>query len=537
MASQMSGGDIVFARFRRVKSVQPTSSAMTAMGWSETIADGDVQIPDRSDVMRAWLDAEWGHCSDLQTRELEVAGENITLVWLRGLVDLVRLESGILQPLAQVSRRRIQMNELVSILHTVNVREISTKSQFNAAVADGQVVLWMRGKSQSLVLDVSDAPGRSINKAENEPTLEGPQEAFIEQLDKNLALLRKRIRSPRLKAISVRVGEYSNSTVCVVYIEGIAKPTLVQEAIHRIHNISVDGLNDINKLRELIGDAPFTLFLTTEETERPDRVCGNLLQGRIAIMVDGSPNCLLVPAQFIHFLVAVDDYYFHYTLTLFIRMLRHVAYWTSLLLPALYVALLSYNQDLLPTPLLVTVAAQHRGIPFPTIIEALLMLMVFEVLREAGTRLPRAVGQSVSIVGTLIVGDSAVRAGLVSPGMVIVIAGTGVASFALPAYGFVNSSRLIQFAFVVAAGICGLVGILILSLILVTHLVSLRSFGVPYMAPIAPFSWSDMKDMFIRAPWFAMKRRPTHLETVNEVSNRTPVPKQKKASGWDLSES
>lgn len=487
--------------------------------------------------MQQWLESEWDRCSDLQTREIEICGERILLFWLRGLVDLIRLETGILQPLARVSKRRLQLSDVVSILHTVTVHEISTRRQWNTALADGQVVLWLCGRPHALALDVSHAPGRAIQKAENEPTLEGPQEAFVEQIEMNLALLRKRIRTPRMKVESVRVGEYTNSTVAVVYVEGIAKPTLVEEALQRIRRISIDGVGDINKIRELISDAPFTLFPTTEETERPDRVCGNLLQGRIAILVEGAPNCLLVPAQFIHFLVAVDDYYFHYTLTLFIRMLRHVAYWSSLLLPGLYVALLSYNQDLLPTPLLVTVAAQHRGIPFPTIIEALLMLVVFEVLREAGTRLPRAVGQSVSIVGTLIVGDAAVRAGLVSPGMVIVVAGTGVASFALPAYGFVNSSRLIQFAFVIAAGVSGLVGILILALILITHLVSLRSFGVPYMAPVAPFSWSDMKDMFIRAPWFAMKRRPEHMETVNETSNRTPLPKQRKALGWDLNES
>jgi Bacillus/Clostridium GerA spore germination protein len=254
-------------------------------------------------------------------------------------------------------------------------------------------------------------------------------------------------------------------------------------------------------------------------------VAGSLLQGRIAIMLDGSPTCMLVPAQFINFLSSAEDYYMNYTLTFFIRVMRHVAYWSSILLPSLYVALLSYNQDLIPTPLLVTVAAQHRGIPFPTIVEATVMMLAFEALREAGMRLPRAVGQSVSIVGTLIVGDAAVRAGLVSPGMVIIVAGTGVASFALPAYGFVNSSRIIQFAFVCAAGFSGLVGIVILGLILITHLVSLRSFGVPYMAPIAPFTWPDMKDMFIRVPWFAMKTRPEHLETVDRVSNRSRAPR------------
>ncbi|EPZ48505.1 spore germination protein, partial [Alicyclobacillus acidoterrestris] len=236
---------------------------------------------------------------------------------------------------------------------------------------------------------------------------------------------------------------------------------------------------------------------------------------RIAIMLDGAPTSLMVPAQFINFLASAEDYYMNYTLTLFIRILRHIAYWSSLMLPSLYVALLSYNQDLIPTPLLVSVEAQHRGIPFPTTLEALVMMCVFEALREAGTRLPKAVGQSVSIVGTLIVGDSAVRAGLVSPGMVIVVAGTGIASFSLPAYGFVNSSRIIQFAFVIIAGIFGLVGIVVLGLVLVTHLVSLRSFGVPYMAPIAPFTWSDMKDTFIRVPWFATRRRPEQLEPID----------------------
>nr|WP_245578588.1 spore germination protein [Alicyclobacillus pomorum] len=183
---------------------------------------------------------------------------------------------------------------------------------------------------------------------------------------------------------------------------------------------------------------------------------------------------------------------------MFIRVLRHIAYWSSLLLPSLYVAILSYNQDLMPTPLLVSVAAQHLGIPFPTVLESLITMGAFEAIREAGSRLPRAVEQSVSIVGTLVIGDAVVRAGLVSPGMVIVVAGTGVASFALPAYGFVNSSRIIQFAFVIAATLGGLLGIVTLGLILVSHLLPLRSFGVPYMGPIAPFSWRDMKDVFIR---------------------------------------
>ncbi len=190
----------------------------------------------------------------------------------------------------------------------------------------------------------------------------------------------------------MRIGVYSKTNVCILYIEGIVKPALVEEAHQRLRKISIDAVNDINKLRELISDAPYTLFPTTEETERPDRVVAGLLQGRIGFMLDGAPTCLKVPTQFIHFLTSAEDYYMHFTLTLFIRVLRHVAYWASLLLPSLYVALLSYNQDLMPTPLLVTVASQHRGIPFPTILEALGMMGAFEVLREAGTRLPQGGG-------------------------------------------------------------------------------------------------------------------------------------------------
>ncbi|MFB5192331.1 spore germination protein [Alicyclobacillus fastidiosus] len=485
----------------------------------------DDPFPTRVEDVRGLIEAEWQHCDDLVLREVDAHGTRVLLVWLRGMVDQERVEKGVLEPLSTLPKRRVESSQLESVLHTVLVRRVKTRQELNVAVSDGQAILCIDGSKEALTLDVSQPPGRAIEKAEIEPTLEGPQEAFVENLELNIALLRKRIRSPRLKVESMRIGVYSKTNVCILYIEGIVKPTLVKEAHLRLRKISIDAVNDINKLRELIADGPFTVFPTTEETERPDRVVAGLLQGRIAIMLDGAPTCLKVPVQFIHFLVSAEDYYMNYTLAVFIRVLRHAAYWASLLLPSLYVALLCYNQDLMPTPLLVTVASQHRGVPFPTILEALGMMGAFEVLREAGSRLPRAVGQSVSIVGTLVVGDAAVRAGLVSPGMVIVVAGTGVASFALPAYGFVNSSRIIQFLFVGVAGISGLVGIVVFGMILVTHLVSLRSFGVPYMAPIAPFSWQDMRDAFVRAPWFANKRRPKQFEPVDSVSNRSRAPR------------
>nr|WP_051375453.1 spore germination protein [Alicyclobacillus pomorum] len=252
-------------------------------------------FPTRVDGLRVWVEAEWQHCDDLLIREVDVHGARVLLVWLRGMVAQERMEEGVLEPLSTLPKRRVDISHLESALHTVRVRRVKTRQEWNVAVSDGQVVLCVDGSKEALTLDVSQPPGRNIEKAENEPTLQGPQEAFVENLELNVALLRKRIRSPRLKVESMRIGVYSKANVCIVYVEGIVKPALVEEARQRLRDISIDAMNDLNKLRELIGDAPYTLFPTTEETERPDRVTGSLLQGRIAIMLDGAPTCMMVP--------------------------------------------------------------------------------------------------------------------------------------------------------------------------------------------------------------------------------------------------
>ncbi|WP_245575694.1 spore germination protein [Alicyclobacillus contaminans] len=490
----------------------------------------DSPVPDTLSAMAQSIQEDWDRCADLQTRIVDVRGTKVLLVWIRGSVNLSRLELSVLTPLTEIYRERPRLEHIQWALRSCRLNPLRTRREVNQMIADGGVVLYVDGASVALSVDSGDAPGRSVDKAENEPTLYGPQEGFVESLDVNLALLRKRIRSPHLKVESRRVGEYSHSEVSIVYVDNIVKPQLVEEARRRISGLSVDTMSDIYKLMELVTDVPKTVFPMVEETERPDRVVGGLMQGRIALMVDGAPSCFMVPVQFVTLLASADDYYMNFILTLFIRLLRHMAFWLSLLLPSLYVALLTYNQDLMPTPLLISVASQHRGIPLPTVLEALVMMVSFELLREAGLRLPRAVGQSVSIVGTLIIGDAAVRAGLVSAGMVIVVAATGMASFALPVYGFVNPNRQLQYLFVLVAGLFGLVGIVTLGYLLVVHLVSLRSFGVPYMGPIAPLNFHDLKDTFVRAPWYAMDRRPEQMETVNPRRGRTRRPGPTKQS-------
>lgn len=388
------------------------------------------------------------------------------------------------------------------------------------ALLAGKAVLLPDGQPTAYIWDVGALPGRQIERPESEPTLQGPQEAFVENRSLNIALLRKRLRTPDVKILDFVIGERTKTQVSLIYMDGIAKPELIKEVSIRIQRICIDGVVDLNVIREWIADAPRTIFPTTEDTERPERVVSALLQGRVGVFVDGSPYCMLLPVTFVLFINSAEDYYMHFTLAFPLRILRHIMFWSSILLPAFYVALLTYNQDLIPTPLMAKISAQHAGIPFPTVIEALSMMFVFEALREAGTRLPKAIGQSVSIVGTLVIGEAAVRAGIVSAGMVIIVAATGIASFTAPALGMVQATRLLQFAFVICGGIFGLYGVALLGILLIVHLSSIRSFGVPYLSPIAPTIVSDFKDALIRAPWWDMRKRPQQYEPVEDRSAR-----------------
>jgi len=466
-------------------------------------------------------------CPDLRVQPWSTQRDTGVAVWLEGLVDADKLQEALLALCdAGSARGRREIPR-----PGVATEEVGTISAAVRAVLDGCAVIARDGASSAQAWRLDRVPARSVDRSENEPTLHGPQEAFIESLSVNLAMVRKRLKSPRLKIETFTVGETSPCEIAILYEEGVVKSDLLREVRRRIAQIRVDYVADINEVREFINDPRFSVFPTTEETERPDRVVAGLMEGRVAMMADGSPTCLMVPVTFAMNLSSPEDYYMHYSLALPLRLLRHLMFWGSVLLPALYVALLTYNQDLLPTPLLVSVAAQHSGIPFPTVIEALGMMVAFEALREAGTRLPRAVGQSVSIVGTLVIGDAAVRAGLVSPGMVIIVSATGVASFTLPALGLVQAARLLQFPFVLAAGLFGLYGVLMLGIALLGRMASLRSFGVPYLAPIAPTFIRDMKDVIIRAPWWMMQGRPRQFEPVEH--DRVPKhPARKRAPRW-----
>jgi len=351
--------------------------------------------------------------------------------------------------------------------------------------------------------------------ASSELSIKGPQYAFVENLGTNLSLIRNIIRSPSLKTETMKVGRLSGTKVVVAYIEGVADTGVIREVKKRIAAIDVDIVTDSSVVEFLMEDQPFSPFPQIRETEKPNACCDELALGKVAILVDGSPFVLIVPAVFFDFLLTSEENYSSFYFVTFLRLIRYFIFLITLLGPSVYVALTTYHQEMIPTPLLITIAQSRADTPLPAVLEALLMELVFEIIREASIRLPKVVGPSITIVGGLVIGQGAVEAGIVSQTMVIVVAITGISAFALPEYNQEVAVRLLRFPMMLLAAALGMFGIIMGIMVLVIHLASLRSFGVPYLTPIAPLSLQDWKRMIIRYPLWAERERATYLKQKN----------------------
>jgi spore germination protein KA len=330
-------------------------------------------------------------------------------------------------------------------------------------------------------------------------------------------MVRKRIQNPDLWLETFKIGRTTKTDVAIMYIKGIAKDEIVEEVRRRLKRINIDSILETGYIEQLIEDQTWTPFPTVYHAERPDVVAGNLLEGRVAIFVDGTPFVLLVPAVFIQFFQAVDDYYARFDISSALRFLRVLVFLLSIIVPAFYIAITTFHQEMIPTQLLIVLAAQREAVPFPVFVEAFLMEVAFEILREAGIRLPRPVGQTVSIVGALVIGQAAVQAGIVSPAIIIIVSITAIASFATPSYSIAISARLIRFIFMITASSFGFYGIFLGMVILAAHLCSLRSFGIPYLEPLAPFVPKNAGDTLVRLPLWSLKERPRLIVGENNI--------------------
>jgi len=384
------------------------------------------------------------------------------------------------------------------------------------ALLSGNTVLFLEGMNEVLIIGSAKFPERSVEEPPTESLVRGPREGFTESIHTNKALIRMKINDPNLFFDNYSIGKRAKKDLAVCYINGVIHPDLVAEVKRRLDSLDIDDAPESGIIEQWIEDSFLSPFPQMLHTERPDKVSAALQQGKIAIFLDGTPFVLLLPTTLVSLIQSPEDYYERWMIGSLLRLLRYGAILLALFLPALYIALVSLHQGMIPFKLAFSIAASRQGVPFPAVIEALLMEVTLELLREAGIRLPRPIGQTIGIVGGLVIGDAAVQAGVVSPIMVIVVAVTAIASFANPSYSAGITFRMLRFATMMAASTLGLYGIILVYIMISLHLVRLKSFGIPYSTPFSPTFYQDWKDLFIRAPVTFMTTRPKFLQTVDE---------------------
>jgi spore germination protein KA len=478
------------------------------------------------------LEDLFNQTSDYQKIDIKIGSKNGCVCYLGTTLSKNELNSQVLEPLRDAFKEAKEANKDIDKLReayfpAVAYEYAETLHQIVWQMLNGFAVILVDEYMKALGLNIGGMEKRSIAEPSTQTIIRGPKDGFVEDLDTNIGLVRKRIKNPRLVFENFHVGSDSHTKLVIGYMKGIVNEDILDEVKQRVQKIKTSGVLDTGNIEEFITDDNFTFFPLIFNTERPDSISGNLLEGKIAIFLDGTPFVLIVPSVFTDFFQSTEDYYQPFFMTSFIRIVRYTAFMITLTFPSLYVAITTYHHELLPTPLLISVQGQREGVPFPAVIEILIMELTFEVLREAGIRMPRAVGQTLSIVGALVIGQAAVEAGLVSNVLVIVVAFSAIASFVSPIYNFSIAARLIRFILIIMAASLGLYGILISLIIMVIHLVSLRTFGVPYLTPVAPFKLKDQKDIFIRFPIWSDRNRPSYLVTdapVKEEGSSPPSP-------------
>ncbi|WP_230191637.1 MULTISPECIES: spore germination protein [unclassified Paenibacillus] len=484
------------------------------------------------------IESTLGNSEDFVNREIrfEIDGMSMrtSILYMDGLADTKSIQNFILETLMS-SNKHIEMDSrnVLDVLkeRVLTVGDIADVRDFDKlfdSLLSGEVILLFDGFAEGLTIDMKSSEKRPVQEASGEAVIRGPREGFIENIRTNTSLIRKKINDPNLWLETFTIGRITKTKVSIMYINGIADEKVVEEVRARMNRIDVDGILESGYIEEYIQDETYTPFPTMNNTERPDVVAGALLEGRIAILVDGTPFVLLVPSLFIQFFQSAEDYYHRADISSLIRALRFLGFFLAMLGPSLYIAITTFHQEMIPTALLISLASQREGVPFPAFVEALLMEVTFEILRESGVRMPKAMGQAVSIVGTLVIGTAAVDAGIVSAAMVIVVAITAIASFVIPAFNASIAARMIRFLFMALAASFGLFGVLVGLIALILHLCSLRSFGVPFMSPVGPFILEDQKDTLVRLPFWALLTRPRFIHSHNSIRQRLNPPRKPK---------
>ncbi len=466
------------------------------------------------------MDELFKDCADIVKRRFTIGGKHkvdIYFLYMDNMINKELLEEDTLRYLLYKMDNLPAENQLDYIkakgLRSADVTELDTVQKLVDAILSGDTAIIIDGCKIALKISVKGFANRGVPKAENEVTVRGSKESFSESLFINRVLLRKRIKDTNLKIKQMKVGTRTKTDVAVVYMDGIVKQEIVDDIVHRIENFVIDGIFDSGMLEQLTERNHYSPFPEFQATERPDKAASALTEGRVCIIVDNSPMVLLLPTTLNSFYQASDDYYSRWEIATFSRILRYIASFLAVALPGLYIVIVNFQSELISTSLALSFAAAREGVPFSILLEVFVMEIAFELLLEAGIRLPGPMGNTIGIVGGLIIGDAAVNANLASPMVVIVVALTAIAAFTIPNESFAAAFRLVRYLIIILSAIWGLLGFVIGVVLLLTHLCGLKSFGIPYLMPFVSSGVvdnSDYKDAILKMPTNKLTSRPSY---------------------------
>lgn len=447
-------------------------------------------------------------------REFTVARQKACMLFHPDITDTLVLRS-VLLACANYRGKNTDLQSLLrDILISTEAEIVEDDSKAVESILDGDAVLFLDNVPGIIVINARNWDKRAVTEPPTETVVRGPREGFIEDFKTNITLVEKRLRTKALAVEKFKVGKEGNTAVAVLYLGGIARPELVREVKERIQKLDIDAVGDSHFLVPCLEDRPDSVFPQVGTAEKPDIVASKLLEGRVAVIVDGSPIALTVPFLLIEDFHSGEDYYERSSFATFLRILRLVALTLAIFLPGLYVACITYHYEVVPLNLLITVLNALKGIPLPPMWEILFILLLFEIIREASVRMPKSVGTAMSIVGALVLGDTAVKAGIISSPGVLIIALSSIALFTVPA--LVGTAGLMRMLFTLIGGLGGFYGLVLGGTVLVHYLSTLNSLGAPYLAPFAPLIKNDLKDGVVKAPLFDLSTRPQAIASPNK---------------------
>ena len=453
---------------------------------------------------------------DVVIKEFKCDFLNCALLYLKGLADVSLISNFVTRPMQEAKNLPKQNTHQFIVNNIINFPEINTETDLNELInqiTKGKAVLMFNGESVAYLIELDSPKERSLSEPPTSAVLKGPREGFNENLKTNMAVIRKIFSTNSLKTEMLTVGKYTTTQICVMYLNGVADKTIVKQIVNKIKSIKIDGVIDSYYILEFLKPHKQSMFKQIGTTEKPDIACAKMLEGRVVVLVDGSPLVITLPFVLLEDFQAADDYYNISAHATFVRILRVVSCLITVLLPGLYIAMQMFHYKAIPLKFLITMVNSTQGLPLTPVTEILFVLVLFEILYEASLRMPEYLGIALSVVGALILGDTAVKAGLISPPAVMIVALSGITLYTIPEQS--QQLSLLRFLFTITGATLGFYGLIVLSIFFVVYLNDFDNYKAPYLSPFAPYVKPDFKDGVVKQPLTKMEFRPKTLKNKN----------------------